>query len=153
MLRQEGFKMSLYPVLVFDWNELPGVADNIWQAQKAGWEQILTYRGPLPTADGRRIRGHTITYEVDGQRYRVPTLPESGRVGGRDINSRDEYPFACTEEGAAEDGSSKPWVGHVPPHENCVQGAMIAAFILKHGLEKDGVDRKFEVRVINHPEA
>ncbi len=40
--------MPDYPVLVFDWKELPNIADHIWQAQMAGWERILTYRGPLP---------------------------------------------------------------------------------------------------------
>jgi hypothetical protein len=31
--------------------------------------------------------------------------------------------LACTVEGAAEDGHRKPFVGHVDPYENFVQGA------------------------------
>jgi len=137
--------MPDYPVLEFNWKDLPEVADNIWQAQMAGWETILTYRGPLPEAVGGLVRRHTMKYEAEGKQYRIPTLPKSK------INSRDEYPFACTEEGAAKSGSRKPWVGHVPPHENSVQGGMIRAFILKHGITASGTNRKFEVRVINHP--
>jgi hypothetical protein len=29
--------MAEYPVLEFDWKELPHIADNIWHAQMAGW--------------------------------------------------------------------------------------------------------------------
>ena len=60
------------PVLIFDWKELPNVADNIWNAQMAGWERILTYRGPLHKLESRGIRKQTMTYEVDGKRYHVP---------------------------------------------------------------------------------
>jgi hypothetical protein len=135
--------MPAYPILEFDWKDLPNIADNIWQAQMAGWERVLTYRGPLPNPESRGIRKHTMTYEVSGQGYRIPKFATA--------NARDEYPFACTVEGAAEDGRRKPWVGHVPPRENFIQGGMIAAFIQKHNITASGLNRKFEVRVINHP--
>jgi hypothetical protein len=35
-------------------------------------------------------------YEVGGQGYRIPKFLTA--------NARDEYPFACTVEGAVEDG-------------------------------------------------
>ena len=37
-----------YPELIIDWNTHPQLADNIWQAQSAGWPKILTYNGPDP---------------------------------------------------------------------------------------------------------
>lgn len=135
--------MSDIPVLVFDWNELPRIADNIWNAQMAGWERILTYRGPLPKAKGRGIRKQSMTYEVDGQTYRIPITEDE---------DRDEYPFACTVEGASDSVDKKPWVGHVPRSENQTQGAMIRAFILKHRITAAGHNSKFEVRIINHPQ-
>jgi hypothetical protein len=61
-------------VLEFDWNDLPNIADNVWQAQMAGWERVLTYRGTLPEARSGGVQKHTMTYEVDGQGYRIPKL-------------------------------------------------------------------------------
>ena len=136
--------MPSYPVLEFDWKVMPNIADNIWNAQMAGWERVLTYRGPLPDAMGRVIRSQTMKYEVDNQSYRIPTLPNTT------FNSRDEYPFACTEEGAGPYGGRQPWVGHVPPVENFQQGGMLRAFLVKQGIVA-GPNKKFEVRVINHP--
>jgi Deoxyribonuclease NucA/NucB len=135
--------MPGYPVLEFDWKELPNIADNIWQAQMAGWERVLTYRGPLPEPASRGIRGQTMTYDINGQGYRIPKFATA--------NARDEYPFACTAEGASMTGERKPWVGHVPPYENFVQGGMLSAFIKQHGITAAGPNCKFEVRVINHP--
>jgi Deoxyribonuclease NucA/NucB len=130
------------PVLTFDWKQLPNIADNIWNAQMAGWERILTYRGPLPEAESRGIRRQTMSYEVNNKGYRIPT------GAGED---RDEYPFACTIEGAARQGERKPWVGRVPRNENQIQGGMLRAFILKNNITATGPNRRFEVRVINHP--
>jgi Deoxyribonuclease NucA/NucB len=140
--------MSDIPVLIFDWKELPNIADNIWNAQMAGWERILTYRGPLPKAESRGIRRQTMAYEVKAKGevnprgYRIPTTVDE---------ERDEYPFACTVEGAARSGDRKPWVGHVPSIENHTQGGMLGAFIQKHNITAAGPNRRFEVRVINHP--
>jgi hypothetical protein len=134
--------MPPVPVLIFDWNDLPHVADNIWQAQMAGWERVLTYRGPLPQPESRGIRRQTMSYEVSDLRYRIPT-----GVG----EDRDEYPFACTVEGAAREGGRKPWVGRVPRIENQIQGGMLSAFIKTHKITAVGPNRFFEVRIINHP--
>lgn len=134
--------MSDFPVLTFDWKELPHIADNIWQAQMAGWERVLTYRGPLPEPESRGIRRQSMSYEVNSQGYRIPT-----GVG----EDRDEYPFACTVEGAARRGDRRPWVGHVPRNENQIQGGMIRAFIQQHHITATGPNRLFEVRVMNHP--
>ncbi len=142
--------MSSYPVLEFDWKEMPNIADNIWNAQMSGWERVLTYRGPLPDAMGRQIRSETMKYEVKDKTYRIPTFPKPNLKGDL-FDSRDEYPFACTKEGSASDGRRKVCVGHVPSMENNKQGGMLRAFILKHGLRADGENNKFEVRVINHP--
>jgi hypothetical protein len=129
-------------VLVFDWKELPHIADNIWQAQMAGWERVLTYCGPLPEPMSRGIRKQTMTYEVDGLGYRIPI------TAGDD---RDEYPFACTLEGSKESGGRKSWVGAVPRHENRVQGGMLNSFIEKNNITATGPNRRFEVQVISHP--
>ncbi len=134
--------MANLPVLVFDWKELPQIAENIWQAQMAGWDRVLTYRGPLPKPESCGIRKQTMTYEVNSQGYRIPTTTG---------NDRDEYPFVCTVEGAAKSGDRKPWVGAVPHDENCAQGGMLSAFIKKENITASGPNRKFEVRVINHP--
>ena len=134
--------MLALPVLTFDWNVLPHIADNIWQAQMAGWERVLTYRGPLPQPESRGIRRQTMSYEVNDSRYRIPT-----GIG----EDRDEYPFACTVEGAAREGDRKPWVGRVPRIENQRQGGLLSAFIQMHKITATGPNRFFEVRIINHP--
>jgi hypothetical protein len=125
--------MSAYPVLEFDYKKVPALADNIWNAQKAGHPKILTYCGPLLKKSNRKGAMH---YEVAASRYEIPH-----------ILSRDEYPFACTLEGG---GAS--WIGHIPPQQNCVQGGMIAGFIRVNGIVPvPGARSKFEVRVKNHP--
>jgi hypothetical protein len=140
--------MADVPVLIFNWKDLPNIADNIWQAQMAGWERVLTYRGPLPKPESRGIRRQTMSYQVEpkgggkAESYRIPT--------GQD-EDRDEYPFACTVEGAERTGDRKPWVGRVPRWENQVQGGMLCAFIQKHGITATGSNRTFEVKVVNHP--
>jgi hypothetical protein len=138
--------MPGYPVLEFDWKVLPNIAEHIWEAQMAGWEKVLTYRGPLPDRMSRGVRKQTMLYEVGGKSYKIPTLP-----GKPDINSRDEYPFACTVEGTSLDGKRQVHVFHVLPEENSRQGGMLAAFIQKNNITATGPNRKFEVRVINHP--
>ncbi len=135
--------MPALPILDFDWKDLPNIADNIWQAQMAGWPQVLTYRGPLPQAESRGIRKQTMSFEVGNQSYGIPKFAAA--------NARDEYPFACTVEGAAADGARKPWVGHVPPRENFIQGGMLAAFIKQNNITATGPNRQFQVRVLNHP--
>ena len=98
--------MANVPVLIFDWKELLNIATNIWHAQMAGWERILTYRGPLPNPESSGIRRKTMTYYVrnratgDDDRYEVPVIPG---------HERDEYPFACTVEGSSRDGNRSVW--------------------------------------------
>lgn len=140
--------MADIPVLIFDWNDLPNIADNIWQAQMAGWERELTYRGPLPKPESCGVRRQTMKYEVQSKgedmphAYRIPTGFEE---------DRDEYPFACTVEGTSRSGDRRPWVGRVPRWENQVQGGMLSAFIQEHHITATGPNRKFKVEVINHP--
>lgn len=134
--------MADIPVFIIDWKKLPHIADNIWNAQMAGWERVLTYRGPLPRSESRAIRGHTMSYELNATGYRIPT-----GIG----EDRDEYPFVCTVEGTDRNGNRKPWVGRVPRSENQVQGGMIRAFIRQHNITAAGPNSRFEVRVINHP--
>jgi hypothetical protein len=123
-----------YPELIIDWNTHPQLADNIWQAQSAGWPKILTYNGPDPFIR-RQTRRAAMHYDVAGIEYEIPH-----------ILSRDEYPFACTVEG----GSS--WVGHIPGRENSAQGGMIAAFLRRnHIVAGRGAQSRFVVTVINHP--
>jgi hypothetical protein len=138
--------MPTFPILEIDWNDLPCIADNIWNAQMAGWERVLTYRGPLPTSMSRGIRKQTMLYEAGGNTYKIPTFP-----GNKDLNSRDEYPFACTVEGTSLNGNRQVHVFHVPPVENNKQGGMLSAFIQRNNITATGPNRKFEVRVINHP--
>jgi hypothetical protein len=119
----------MYPVLEINYLLYPNLAENIWQAQKAGHPKVLTYG-----SNKRLNRKGAMHYEVDEQRYAIPR-----------IESRDEYPFACCEE-----GGSSAWVGHVPPRENSAQGGLISSFIKRHQIWPGrGEQSKFEVRVIN----
>jgi len=105
------------PVLVFDYNTHPTLADNIWNAQAAGHPEVLTYAGPDLTVR-RQTRSDAMHFD-DG--------PYVGEIPH--ILSRDEYPFACTREGG---GAS--FVGHIPGSENSAQGGLIAAFLRRNGI-------------------
>jgi hypothetical protein len=123
-----------YPELIIDWRDYRSLADNIWQAQMAGWPQVLTYNGPDLTIR-RAQRRAAMHYQHDQRIYEIPH-----------ILSRDEYPFACTVEGGAG------WVGHIPGVENSAQGGLIAAFLRRHNIVAGrGELSKFRVKVINHP--
>ena len=123
-----------YPVLEIDWRRYAQLADNIWQAQMAGWPRVLTYNGPDVVL--RRA-----------QRYAAMHYNYEGRVGEiPGILSRDEYPFACTVEGGTA------WVGHIPGRENSAQGGLIAAFLKRHQIMPcRGELSKFAVTAVNHP--
>ena len=140
--------MANFPVLIFDWKELPNIADNIWHAQMAGWERILTYRGPLPNPESSGIRRKTMTYYVPNRATGSDDRCEVPVIRGHE---RDEYPFACTVEGSSPDGNRSVWVNPVPAWENNRQGRLIAAFIQAQNITADGRNRRFEVRVVNHP--
>jgi len=124
-----------YPVLEIDFLDHRELADNIWHAQMAGHPKVLTYNGPDLTLR-RTTRSAAMHYHVGADRYEIPH-----------ILSRDEYPFACTEQGG---GSS--WVGHIPGRQNSAQGGLIAGFLKRHNIKPSlGELSKFEVRVKNHP--
>src|SRR5262245_6328183 len=123
-----------YPELKIDYLRYRHLADNIWQAQMAGWPQVLTYNGPDLTIR-RAQRAAAMHYTAGNELYEIPR-----------ILSRDEYPFACTAEGGGV------WVGHIPAGENSAQGGLIAAFLREHRIVAGrGEHSKFKVTVINHP--
>jgi Deoxyribonuclease NucA/NucB len=123
-----------YPELIIDWQRYPQLADNIWNAQRAGWPRVLTYSGPDVTFR-RAQRRDAMHFQHGGDSFEIPR-----------ILSRDEYPFACTLEGGAG------WVGHIPGRQNSAQGGLIAGFLRQHGLVAGrGEMSKFLVTVINHP--
>jgi hypothetical protein len=127
-----------YPVLELDHNyryvssqkderDFKLLVDNVWHAQMAGAPKILTYNGPQHS---RPTRAAAMRVSVGGEE-----IPR--------ILSRDEYPFACTSE-----GGSASWVGHVPGHQNSVQGGKIAAFLRQYNVSPG---QRFIVQVLNHP--
>lgn len=119
----------MYPVLIIDALNYPNLAENIWQAQKAGHPKILT------DGSNKKVnRKGAMHYELDFLRYEIPH-----------IESRDEYPFACFLE-----GGPSAWVGHIPPGENSAQGGLLTSFLRNYGiLPNQGERSKFEVKVIN----
>lgn len=120
-----------YPVLEINYLQYPDLADNIWHAQMSEHPQILTYAGSDP---GRRKDAMMI---VDGD--------SKGQVPR--ILSRDEYPFACTQEGGRSTA-----IGHIPARQNSAQGGLISSFIRQNGISPNcGELSKFIVKVTNHP--
>ncbi len=79
------------PVMDYDYRNplLKDIADNIWHAQMAGWPRVLTYL--------YRTRGEKRVV----RRSNMALVPP--------IQSRDEYPFACTLE-----NEGNVWIGHAP---------------------------------------
>ena len=123
-----------YPELVIDYKLHPNLADNIWHAQMAGWPRLLTYNGPDQT-ETKENRHSAMRFEHEGANYRIPQ-----------VLSRDEYPFACTNEGGGVH------VGHIPAWQNSAQGGLISAFLRRHQVTGNrGELSKFLVTVINHP--
>jgi hypothetical protein len=129
-----------YPTLEFNYNysylssakdtrDFKLLVDNVWHAQMAGCPKILTYSGPRLS---RGTRSAAMHFELGGAIEEIPH-----------ILSRDEYPFACTREGGASS-----FVGHVPGHQNSVQGGKIAAFVRQNNISPGS---RFIVRVLNHP--
>jgi peptidoglycan hydrolase-like protein with peptidoglycan-binding domain len=108
------------PVLTFDYRTHPELADNIWHAQMAGHPQVLTA--------GNALSDINRTAALWG-------IPR--------ILSRDEYPFAFTQEGG---GAS--WIGHIPLSQQWAQGGIISIFIRRHSIRAGD---RFRVTVVNHP--
>ncbi len=130
----------IYPILELDYRyryvssqkdqrDFELLVDNVWHAQMAGCPKILTYKGPNLSA---AARASAMRFDVGAGVEEIPH-----------ILSRDEYPFACTAEGG---GAS--WVGHVPGHQNSVQGGKILAFLRQYNIAPG---QRFIVQVVNHP--
>ena len=138
--------------LKIDYKKYPELADNIWQAQKAGYPQRLTYNGPS-SSDLEKVtynnRKEAMRIELNG-----PECKDLKKFFGKDfieiprILSRDEYPFACCVQEKGKNGNVRPWVGHIPSAQNSAQGGLIASFIKQNRLEKG---MEFVVLVENHP--
>lgn len=130
-----------YPTLELDYNyrytsshgdrrNFELLVDNVWHAQMAGCPKILTYNGPN-LSSGQRAAA--MRFDAGAGVEQIPR-----------ILSRDEYPFACTAEGG---GAS--WVGHVPGHQNSVQGGKILAFLRQYNIAPG---QRFIVKITNHPD-
>jgi Deoxyribonuclease NucA/NucB len=127
------------PTFEVDWNKHPHLADNIWQALKAGHPSTLTR---CDIATNKANRSVVMGYEVDTrdgrQRFRVPTTNPL---------DRDEYPFACTLE-----GGGGAWIGHVHFSQNRSGGGLLNHFFKSNGIEAyPNPNSRFEVKVLNHP--
>jgi hypothetical protein len=92
-------EVSELPVLRISASRYPELADNIRNAQLAGFPQILTRGGNPVMNRSDALRG-------------IPG-----------ILSRDEYPFASTLEGGAN-----TWIGHIPAWQNSAQGGILSVF-------------------------
>jgi hypothetical protein len=127
------------PIMRYDYNVLPKVSENIWHAQKAGWNKILTYD----------YVSDTVTKNVTKRRKRYENIRKSGVVYSKD-SSADEYPFASTVENAGS-----VWIGNVPGDEQDAQGRLIHSFYSEHGAytyhARHGRPFWFEVKVVNFP--
>jgi hypothetical protein len=117
------------PVIVFDHQFLPNITENIWNAQQAGYPNILHYNGGSPFSDPNRDDAMA-DHDQGGVRIKAPL-------------SRDEYPFASTREGG--DGA---WVGIVPLQENRLQGLYLGRF---YQLNQLGIGDPFGVVTTNYP--
>ena len=91
---------SQLPTVTFNYATHPELADNIWQAQKAGFPSTLTRCPPQSRA----------------------WLDQQGIGNGQGL-SRDEYLFASSEEGGPDS-----WVGNVPIAQQNAQGAILRNF-------------------------
>ena len=127
--------MSQYPIFEVDWLKHPQLADNIWQAQKAGHPKLLT-RCDLAVKTANRAV--VMDYEAGGLQYHVPTTNPL---------DRDEYPFACTLE-----GGGGAWIGHVHYSQNRAMGSPLWRFFKANNIDPyPAPNSKFEVKVLNHP--
>jgi Deoxyribonuclease NucA/NucB len=109
------------PTVEFDYARHPELADNIWNAQRAGHPNVLTHGG-------------------DAAANRAASLESVPNI--RPL-SRDEYPFASSME-----GGSGAWVGHVPVAQQNSQGGILSNFFRRNGIQAGD---QYGVQVINHP--
>ena len=125
------------PVMEYDYRLLPLTSENIWHAQMAGWDRVLTYDY---VADSQ-------TRLKNRRDKRYESITASGVVRSGKAWA-DEYPFASTVENAGS-----VFIGHAPAAEQRVQAGMISSFVTKHlpkALEQ-GRPLWFEVKVLNFP--
>ena len=97
------------PVIIFNGDDEPTIAENIYNAQMAGWPRVLTY----DKNKDKNLRKEVMTSELGN----VPI------VDGKNKH-RDEYPFFCSKE---NNGSA--FIGHVSAIENRRQGGRLSAFL------------------------
>jgi len=96
------------PELEISAKRYPELSENILNAQKAGHPDILTHGGDIAANRAAALQG-------------IPNIKPY---------SRDEYPFASSQEGGA--GS---WVGHVPVSQQNAQGALMKNFFSKYNIQ------------------
>jgi RHS repeat-associated protein len=97
----QPFVSRSLPALEINSSKYPDLAENILNAQRAGWPNVLTHGGDQVANRAAALKG-------------IPQIPGL---------TRDEYPFASSVEGGA--GS---WVGHIPGIQQSAQGALITNF-------------------------
>jgi len=116
---------------------MPMIAENIWHAQMAGWDRILTYDYVADSEARKRNRSEK----------RNESIVQAGVVRSR-RSSADEYPFASTVENAGS-----VFIGHAPQEEQNQQGGLISAFYRRHNADVVSATKPFwfEVRVVNYP--
>jgi len=131
------------PVLTFDGKKEPTIAANIYNAQQAGWERILTYDYQKDQVIRNQQRAWKRRGAMNTPGEEVPSI--QGKV-----LHRDEYPFTCTLE---HKGSA--WIGHAVADENRSQGGQLNAFLEQHGATRGFVNSasgfQFVVEVVNWP--
>ena len=127
------------PVMEYDFKDqvLQEITKNIWHAQKAGWDRILTYDLIADRVKRKRAK----------RAKRYWAIEASGVVVSRE-SSADEYPFASTIE-----NSGSVFIGHATKEAQDKQGRLISAFYKLH-RDKINSDKPFyfEVRTINVPD-
>jgi Deoxyribonuclease NucA/NucB len=125
------------PVMEYDYLDLPQISANIWHAQMAGWDRILTYDYVSDRESAKSGKN----------RKRYQNIDQSGVVRSKD-SSADEYPFASTVE-----NSGSTFIGNVPEKEQRTQGGIISSFYRRHNAIVVSQSRPFwfEVKVINYP--
>ncbi|WP_158684265.1 hypothetical protein [Methylobacterium sp. 285MFTsu5.1] len=89
------------PTMKYDYKTMPMISENIWHAQMAGWDRVLTYDYVSDT----QIR------EKQRRDKRAKSIVKEGVVRSRN-SSADEYPFASTVENAGS-----VFIGHASKEE------------------------------------
>jgi hypothetical protein len=96
------------PQLEISASKYPDLAENILNAQKAGYAQVLTAGGDIAANRAAALEG-------------VPNIAGL---------SRDEYPFASSME-----GGQGAWVGYIPVAQQNAQGGLISRFLIQNNIQ------------------